>query len=409
MAGGKIVKKTALVFLILFFISAVFGAGFLFGQSKAKPKIVFGVQNPELGQSPAVDFSLFWQAWSVLENKFVNKEKIDFKKMLYGAIAGMVESLGDPYTVFFPPEEAKRFSEDVAGSFEGVGMEIDIRKGQLMVVAPLEESPAQKAGLRAGDKILKINGTSTVDLTIDDAVKFIRGPKGTEVVLTVLRDDWEDSKEIKITRQIIQVPSLKLEFRDIDSEKIAHLKLYQFSEKAAADFRRAAIDILNNQAKKIILDLRNNPGGYLEVAQDIAGWFLERGQTVTVEDFGGKREQNFYRAEGSGSLTGYPTVILINEGSASASEILAGALRDNREIILIGQKSFGKGSVQELESLREGSSLKITVAKWLTPKGDFISDVGLEPDIKVEITEDDLKQSKDPQLDKAIEIIKDLE
>lgn len=404
--GG--VKKIILIFFGLIFIGAVFVIGFFWGQIKAEPKIIFGIQGPELGQPIGVDFSLFWQAWSVIESKFVNKEKIDPQKMIYGAVSGMIKSLGDPYTVFFPPQESKKFFEDVQGSFEGVGMEIDIKKGQLTVVSPLEESPAQKAGLRSGDKILKINGTSTDDLTIDEAVKFIRGPKGTEVTLTVFRGDWENPKEIKITRGVIQVPSLKLEFKDINGEKIAYLKLYQFSEKASGDFRKAAINILNSQAKKIVLDLRNDPGGYLEVAQDIAGWFLEKGETVTVEDFGGKKDQNFYRAEGTGALRGYPMVVLINEGSASASEILAGALRDDRGIILIGQKSFGKGSVQELETLREGSSLKVTVAKWLTPKGGFITDIGLEPDIKVEITEEDLKAGKDPQLDKAIEIIKEL-
>ncbi|MBI4101458.1 MAG: PDZ domain-containing protein [Candidatus Nealsonbacteria bacterium] len=405
---GKAIKKIILVLVALIFIFLIFFGGFLFGQMNAEPKVIFGVSNPELGQPLGVDFSLFWQAWAVIESKFVNKDKMDFTKMVYGAISGMVNALGDPYTVFFPPEESKKFFEDVTGSFEGVGMEIDIKKGQLQVVSPLEESPAQKAGIRAGDKILKINGTSTEGLTIDEAVKFIRGPKGTEIVLTILRDEWEDSQEIKIVRSVIQVPSLKLEFKEVEGERVAYLKLYQFSEKASLDFRRAAVEILNSSANKIVLDLRNNPGGYLEVAQDIAGWFLAKGQTVTVEDFGGKREQNFYKAEGNGALLSYPIVILINEGSASASEILAGALRDNRQVMLIGQKSFGKGSVQELETLGQGSSLKVTVAKWLTPKGDFITEVGLEPDFKVEITEDDVKNEKDPQLEKALEVIGEL-
>lgn len=405
----KVFRKAILFFLTIIFISTIFIVGFFVGQINADPKIIFGVQNPELGQPIGTDFSLFWQAWAAIENKFVNREEIDFQKMIYGAISGMVESLGDPYTVFFPPQESKKFFEDVSGSFEGVGMEIDIKKGQLTVISPLEESPAQRAGLRAGDKIIKINSTSTDDLTLDEAVKLIRGPKGTEVSLTISRDEWEDSREIKIIRDVIQVPSLKLEFKDIDGQKIAYLKLYQFSEKAGGDFRKAVVEILNSQSEKIILDLRNNPGGYLEVAQDIAGWFLERGQTVTIEDFGGKKENNIYKAEGSGSLQGFPIIVLINEGSASASEILAGALRDNRNVILVGQKSFGKGSVQEVETLKEGSSLKVTVAKWLTPKGNFITDIGLEPDFKIEITEDDLKNEKDPQLEKAIEEISLLE
>ena len=204
---------------------------------------------------------------------------------------------------------------------------------------------------------------------------------------------------------MIEVPSLKWE---IKNENIAYLKLYQFSEKASFDFRIAAIEILASPCQKIILDLRNNPGGYLEVAQEISGWFLKRGEIVVIEDFGARKERNIYKAQGNASLVGFPVVILINQGSASGSEILAGALRDNRDILLIGEKSFGKGSVQELERLSEGSSLKITVAKWLTPKGELITDKGLEPDIKLEMTEEDYEEGKDPQLDKAIEIIKNL-
>jgi len=352
-----------------------------------------------------VDFSLFWEAYHKLQEKFVDKEKFDVQKMIYGAISGMVKSLEDPYTIFFPPEEAKRFEEDVKGVFEGVGMEIGIRKGQLQVIAPLEGAPAQRAGLRAGDKIIKIDDKSTVDMTIEEAVNLIRGPKGTEVTLTIFREEWEKVREFKITRAKIEIPSLKWE---IKNEDIAYLKLYHFSEKAGSDFEIAAFEILNSPAKKIILDLRNNPGGYLEVAQDIAGWFLEKGQTVVIEDFGQGKEQNKYLSQGPSRLLEYPLVILINEGSASGSEILAGTLRDNRGIILIGEKTFGKGSVQELERLREDSFLKITVAKWLTPKGQSITDVGLEPDRVVEMTEEDYEEGRDPQLDEAIEIIREM-
>jgi carboxyl-terminal processing protease len=234
---------------------------------------------------------------------------------------------------------------------------------------------------------------------------LIRGPKGTEVILSIYRDEWAETRDIKIVRGVIEIPSLKLEMKE---GNIAYLKLYHFSEKAAFDFRKAAIEILEGEAEKIILDLRNNPGGYLEVAQDIAGWFLERGQIVVIEDFGEGREQELYQAEGNAKLLPYPIVVLINEGSASGSEILAGALRDNRAVLLIGQDSFGKGSVQELAKLKEGSSLKITIAKWLTPKGDLITDKGLEPDIKVEMTDEDYQEDRDPQLNKAIEIIKSL-
>ena len=390
-------RKLIFAFLTLFLIGALLGAGgftgFLIGKLQCK------VCPPE-----EIDFSLFWEAWKVLQEKFVDKEKFDVQKMIYGAISGMVKSLGDSYTVFFTPEETKRFEEDVKGVFEGVGMEIGIRKGQLQVIAPIEGTPAQRAEIRAGDKIMKINDIETSDLTIDEAVNLIRGPKGSQVTLTIFREGWEKTKEIKLVREIIEVPSLKWELKD---SNIAYLKIYQFSEKASLDFRKAATEILESPAQKIILDLRNNPGGYLEVAQDITGWFLEKGQIVVIEDFG-NGEKKEYRSEGPGNFLDYKIVVLINEGSASGSEILAGALRDNRGILLIGEKSFGKGSVQELEKLREGSSLKITIAKWLTPKGNLITDVGLEPDIKVEMTEEDYEEGRDPQLDKAIEVIKNL-
>jgi carboxyl-terminal processing protease len=284
-------------------------------------------------------------------------------------------------------------------------MEIDIRKGQLQVIAPLEGTPAQEAGLRPGDIILKVDGYSTIDITVDEAINLIRGPKGTEVILTIYREEWKESKDIKIIRRVIDIPSLKLEIRD---DHIAYLKLYNFSEKAAYDFSDAAIKILNSTSQKIILDLRNNPGGYLEVAQEITGWFLEKGQIVVIEDFGEDKEQNNYLAEGNAKLVTYPIVILINKGSASASEILAGALRDNRGVKIIGETSFGKGSVQELTKLKGSSSLKITIAKWLTPNGESITDKGLEPDIKVEMTTEDYDAGLDPQMDKAVEIIKEI-
>jgi len=389
-------RKIISIFLILFLTGTGFTAGYFFGKFQATCPVC----PPE-----KVDFSLFWEAWKVLEENFVDKDKLDVQNMIYGAISGIAKSLEDPYTVFLNPEETERFKEDISGQFEGVGMEIGIRKGQLQVIAPLEDTPAQKTGLRAGDKILKINDTMTTDLTIDEAVSLIRGPKGTEVNLTIFREEWGTTKEIKIVRNVIIVPSLKWELKE---GNIAYIKLYQFSEKAAFDFRVIATEILNSSARKIILDLRDNPGGYLEIAQEISGWFLERGEIVVIEDFGEGRKKEEYKAEGQAKFLEYPIVILINQGSASASEILAGALRDNRGILLIGEKSFGKGSVQELKRLSKGSSLKITIAKWLTPKGELITDKGLEPDIKVEMTEEDYEKEKDPQLDKALEVIKGL-
>lgn len=399
--------------IILVFVIVAIAASFSFGFFVGKNQVVCPFCKPE-----QIDFSLFWEAYDELQNKYVEPEKFDIQKMIYGAISGMVNSLEDPYTIFLNPEESKKFLEDVSGRFEGVGMEIGIRKGQLQVIAPLEGTPAQKAGLRAGDKILKVDDTLTADLTIDKAVTLIRGTKGTEVTLTIFREEWNTTKEIKIIRGTIEIPSLSWELlsstgepggEDIsDTEQIAYIRIHQFSEKANLDFLGAAWEILNSPAKKIILDLRNNPGGYLEIAQNIAGWFLKQGDIVVIEDFGGKKEQDIYKAEGNDRLLQYPMVILINQGTASAAEILAGALRDNRQIKLIGEKTFGKGSIQSLEKLRGGSFLKITIAHWLTPKGELITDIGLEPDIKVEITDEDFEKDRDPQLNRAIEEIREM-
>jgi len=397
-------KRGIVIFFLMVIISVVFGAGFYFGQAQQPALPPEGIINAELGKPQGLDFSLFWEAWRTLEENFVDQSKMDYQKMLYGAISGMVSSLKDPYTVYMPPEDAKVFKEDVSGEFQGVGMEIGIRQGELTVIAPLEGTPAQRAGLRAGDKIVKIDDTYTTDLTSDEAVKLIRGEKGTKVVLTIFREGWTQAKDFEITREVIEVPSLKWVMKE---ENIAYINLYQFSETATGAFNKAAAEILTSSASGIILDLRDNPGGYLEVAQDIAGWFLERGSLVTIEDFGGSALNQEYRASGSGQLSSYPLVVLMNQGSASGSEILAGALRDVRGVKLVGVQSFGKGSVQTLKELEEGS-LKVTVAKWLTPNGTLIDKEGLKPDVEIELTENDIDEEKDPQLDKAIEIIKQI-
>lgn len=357
-------------------------------------------------QPNEIDFSLFWDSYNKLKKNFVNPEAIDAKKIVYGAISGMTKTLGDPYTDFFDPSQAQRFFQDLSGSFEGIGVEIGIKKDRLTVISPLEGTPGKKAGLKPGDTILEIGKKSTYDMTVEEAVSLIRGPRGTDVILTVYRSDWDKPKEIKITRDVIKIPSMDWELKE---GNIAYVRIFQFDNILSSDFRKTAFQILNSTAKKIILDLRNNPGGYLEVGQEIAGWFLEKESVVTIEDLGQSEEQKIFKAEGSAVFSDYPAVILINEGTASASEILAGALRDNRSIKLIGAKSFGKGSVQEIINLSDGSFLKVTIAKWLTPKGQSISEVGLEPDIKAEITDDDMEQGKDPQLEKALEIIKELE
>ncbi len=387
-------KKIVSYILIAVLFLGVFFIGVSVGTHQANSRAT----KPE-----NIDFSLFWDTYNKLHENFIHPEDIDDKAVVYGAIEGMVKSLNDPYTSFFNPKDAKMFEQDLAGSFEGIGVEVGIKKEQLTVISPLKGSPGEKAGLKPGDQIIEINGKSTFDVSIDEAVNAIRGKGGTQVVLTIFREGWKDTKEITITRDTIKIGTVDWELKE---GNIAYINIHQFGETLSADFKKVAFEILASPAKRVVLDLRNNPGGYLEVSQDIAGWFLKEGQVITVEDFGGKKESEQYKAKGNASLVSYPMVVLINKGSASASEILAGALRDNRNIKLVGEKSFGKGSVQVVLELQDESLLKVTVAKWLTPKGNSISEVGLEPDIKIQMRESDSETGKDAQLEKALEVIR---
>ena len=397
-------KKYVYWAVVVVLIAMSFGIGFIYGSIEKLPHSVQGIINQEFGKPKEFNFGLFWETWDNLHTKYVDKSKLNDENLLYGAISGMVKGANDPYTVFFPPQESKSFKQDVGGSFGGIGAEIGKRNGFLVIIAPLEDTPAKRVGLQAGDKILKINGEVTDDLTVEKAVSKIRGEVGTKVILTILRgNDGTKSKDITIERAIIKIPITKLEA--LKDNKIAHLSFYSFTSTAPFEFQQASAKILATTGYKgIILDLRNNPGGFLEVAVDIAGWFLNTGDLVAVEDFGNDKKTEF-RASGLGALKNYPIVILVNQGTASAAEILAGALRDNRNIKLIGEKTFGKGSVQELVNLKGESSLKVTVAKWLTPKKHSISESGLEPDYKVTPTEDDISKGQDPQLDKAVEVL----
>ena len=396
-------KNTVFIVVIIGLVIS-FGSGFYMGKSQSTPVYLDGVSGIDLGKPAGVDFSLFWDAWRVVQEKFATKEPLNSQNMVYGAISGMLGSLDDPYTIFMNPEDSQRFFDDLEGSFEGVGMEIGIRNKALQVISPLEGTPSQRAGVRAGDRIIKIDETVTEGMSVEKAVSLIRGPKGTSVTLTVFREGWDATQEIVIVRDVIVIPSLEWKLR----EDVAYIKLFQFSEKAGRDFRKVSQDILASNAKSIVLDVRNNPGGFLDVAVDIAGWFVERGSVVVTEELKDKKEQRVHQARGTAGLISYPVVVLINEGSASASEILAGALRDNRGILLVGKQSFGKGSVQEIENLRDDSSLKVTIAKWLTPKGDVIQGVGLKPDIDVTNTPEDEDKDLDAQLDKALEAVKNL-
>lgn len=407
-SGGKKYTYLAIVVAV---VAIAFGVGFVFGSVEKLPRPIQGIINQEFGQPEKFDFSIFWDAWDKLHSKYVDKSKLSDADLLYGAISGMVKGAGDPYTVFFPPAESKSFKQDVGGSFGGIGAEIGKKKNILVIIAPLEDTPAKQAGLAAGDKILKINGESTDNLSVEEAVSKIRGEVGTKVTLTILKNiDGAKMKDIVLERAVIKVPITKVEA--LKDNSIARLSFYSFTSTAPFDFQQSAVKILSTSSYKgIILDLRNNPGGYLEVAVDIAGWFFNTGDLVAIEDFGSDNGQNKtteFRASGLGALKNYPIVVLVNQGTASAAEILAGALRDNRGVKLIGEKTFGKGSVQELINLANDSSIKVTVAKWLTPKKYSISESGLEPDYNVAVTEDDITNGKDPQLEKAIEVLEEI-
>lgn len=368
---------------------------FLLGLNWDQPKIE--KLDIKTEKTEEVDFSLFWQAWNLIKGDYV--EDAEEKNLIYGAIRGLIASLDDPYSLFMTPEESGQFAQDLEGSFEGIGAEIGIRNNMLIIISPLSGMPAEKSGILAGDKIIRIGDILSADLTLNEAVNLIRGPRGSIVNLTILRNG--DTKEIAIIRSKIDLPSVSWKWLD----SIAYIDIDNFHDDVNQEFILVMGQILPLKPKGIILDLRNNPGGFLERSIDIASWWLSRGEVVLREE-GGDGIQIEHKSRGPGDLQNMQTVILVNQGSASASEIVAGALRDQRGIKLIGEKTFGKGSVQELRKLKDSSQLRLTIAKWLTPNGHSIHNQGLEPDINIEMTLEDINNKKDPQLDKALDILR---
>lgn len=391
--------RTTILLVALFFI-----LGFYVGDHN-RPEIdkVTGISGKETRVATTADFSPFWKVWNTINEKYPSANKTTDQERVYGAISGLMGSLNDPYSVFFNPEEAKSFQEEIAGNFDGIGMEVGMKDKILTVIAPLKDTPAFRADIKSGDKILKIDKTVTTDMSIDEAVKLIRGPKGTTVTLTIFREGLKQPKEIKVVRDTIAIPTLDTEMK---KDGIFVVKLYSFDANSANLFRDAMKQFADSGSDKLLLDLRGNPGGYLNAAVDMASWFLKAGKTVVTEDYGDNKTSDIFRSKGYDIFTDkLKFVILIDGGSASASEILAGAMQDNGRAKLVGSQSFGKGSVQEVIDVTSDTILKITVAKWLTPNGTSISEKGLTPDYPVEITQKDFDNKVDPQMNKAVKLL----
>lgn len=402
------VKKTFLGLIVVILIGLpayLLGVGA--GSSNFQNTISSPLLSSENTLAPAdTDFSSVWKVWNVLNEKYVpaaTSTLTTSEDKIWGMIQGLASSLEDPYTVFLPPIQAGIFEEDIRGNFEGVGMEIGIRDRVLTVIAPLQGTPAKRAGLKSGDSILRIDGEVTDSLTIDEAVQRIRGERGTPVVFTIARDGEDELLEIKVIRDIIDIPTITSELR---SDNVFVIELFNFSGVSPNLFRNSLREFVVSGTNRLILDLRGNPGGFLEAAVDMASWFLPTGEIVLQEDFGGNAKLKIHRSKGYDIFNdNLRMVILIDGGSASASEILAGALREHGVATLVGDTSFGKGSVQELIKITSDTSLKVTIARWLTPHGTSISHGGLTPDVLVEITSEDINADRDPQLEKAVQLL----
>lgn len=416
-------KKTASVPLITAAIvsicltAAAFAGGFFLASTswgvQRAASLSVGAEPP-----PDVDFSSVWKAWAVIDEKFVpvsvasstpvaTSSAKENQERVWGMIEGLAASLDDPYTFFLPPSETEQFNSDMSGSFEGVGMEIAVKDQILTVVSPLKGTPADKAGIKSGDRILKIDSVSTEGMDVGKAVQKIRGPKGTTVTFMILREGWNASREIKVTREVINVPVVTTTARP---DGVYVIAVSSFTSTSPDLFRNALRQFVQSGDTSLILDLRGNPGGYLGAAVDMASWFLPLGKIVVTEDYAGHASNIVHRSLGYNVFnSNLKMVILVDRGSASASEILADALHAHGIAKLVGTNTFGKGSVQELVSITPDTALKITVARWLAPDGAHIPEGGIAPDFEVKITEEEAKAGKDPQLDKAIEIVNSLQ
>ncbi len=390
----------------------VFSVGFFAGKfwnggSTQEQLEIFKITGQKKNQEVTeLDFDLFWEVWNTLSTRYVDKD-LSEEDMYYGAIKGMVGGVGDPVTVFLTPEETVDYKKGNAGKFEGVGIELGYEDGDIAVVVPLEGSPAKEAGVRAGDKIIAVDDVSIVGESIYKAVSLIRGDKGSEVVLTVVRDGASESKDITVVRDEITVPSIN--FEGMKEGDIAVVDVDRFTEASLEAWKSRWTEVMDevkeNNPKALILDLRGNPGGYFNAAVWAAGEFVDDG-TLVAKQRNRDGQEFAFTVQRDGSLKDIPLVILVDGGSASASEILAGALQHYERAYLIGESTYGKGTAQEIINFPDGSSLHITTLRWVLPSGDILSreDV-VDPDKKVELEEEDFKEGEDPQMDAAVEYL----
>lgn len=406
---SALAKFNRIIISILLSISIFYGGyyygkrGYEFEVKKNPPKVTV------INKSPAdqtIDFAIFWEVWDTLSTQYLERP-VDAQKMFYGAVSGMVEAVGDPYTAYLPPELNTAVNDSLNSVYEGIGAELGLEDGQLIVVAPLDGSPAKASGIRAGDKITKIDGESTFGITITEAVFTIRGEAGTDVVLTVVHDGNSEETDITITRDRIKVDSVRWEDK---GEGTAYIRISRFGDTTNKEWDNVVDEILSDMSEldAIIIDVRGNPGGYLHSAAHIASTFVGDKPALVHQTSTGK-ETKIQGDTKKAEFSGVPGIfILIDEGSASSSEILAGALKAYTDAVTIGETSFGKGTIQDVVEYDDGSSLHITTAKWLTPDKMWVHDTGIEPDVEVELTSEDINNGDDPQLDKAIELSKEI-
>jgi carboxyl-terminal processing protease len=389
------------VFGIIFFI-----VGAYVGYTKQPvANSIESILNAKSTNAPTdtADFNEFWKVWKLLDEKYPQAKDRSNQERVWGAIHGLVASMKDPYTVYFPPTESKIFNDEVTGSFSGIGVEIGVKDGFLVVIAPLKNSPAEKAGMLPGDIIVKVDTHDVADMSMDESVQYIRGPKGTQVVITVIRENNPEPIELPVTRDIINIPTID----ELDLGDTYLISLYNFNGSAADLFHRALLNVRQLKKKNVILDLRGNPGGYLEAAVSVVSEILPEGAVIVTEEYGSEEKTVVHRSYGYNTLSDdVKIVILIDKGSASASEIVAGALRDAGRATLIGETSFGKGSVQELIPVSSDTSIKITVAQWMTPNGTSISEKGIVPTIVIPQTEPVENHTEDKTIKRALEFIR---